>query len=71
MKRKKTINPFKIIGNHPITNDLISLKWYRGANRYNNGATRYGRKYEFRYIISSVKQKPYSMEAKVVTSDGS
>jgi hypothetical protein len=55
--RKKSIDPYKIVDKHPITNNSIDLKWYRGANRYNNGATRYGQKYQFRYIISSIKQK--------------
>jgi len=56
MWRRKTINPFEIIGHHPTTNDFIDLKWYRGANRYNNGATRYGRKYQFRYLMNSLNK---------------
>jgi len=44
---------------HPVTNMPIDLKWYRGANRYNNGATRYERKYVFRYIIAYKKQNSY------------
>ena len=47
----------KSVGMHPITNQFIDLKWERGANRYNNGATRYGKKYQFRHIISSLKEK--------------
>lgn len=34
---------------------MVSLKWYRGANRWNNGATRYGRKYLLRLIIGRSK----------------
>ena len=34
---------------------LVSLKWYRGANRYNNGATRYKNKYKLRFILSKAK----------------
>jgi hypothetical protein len=26
---------------------MVSLRWFRGANRYNNGATHYGNKYLF------------------------
>jgi hypothetical protein len=33
-------------------NVLVSLKWYRGANRYNNGPTRYKNKYRLRLILS-------------------
>jgi hypothetical protein len=34
---------------------LVNLKWFRGANRYNNGCTRYGRKYYFRLVMSWAK----------------
>ncbi len=54
MKIRK-LNPYKIIGSHPVTNEPISLKWYRGASRYNNGATIFGNKYLFRYLISRNK----------------
>ena len=30
---------------------LVSPKWFRGASRYNNGCTRYGRKYYLRLVI--------------------
>lgn len=35
----------------------VSLKWLRGANRYNNGATRYGRKYHLRLIMGWAGQR--------------
>ena len=38
-------------------NILVSLKWLRGASRYNNGATIYGRKYLLRLLLGRVKQK--------------
>lgn len=31
---------------------LTNLKWFRGASRYNNGATLYGRKYLIRLVMS-------------------
>lgn len=34
---------------------LVNLKWFRGANRYNNGCTRYGRKYHFRIVMGWAK----------------
>jgi hypothetical protein len=34
---------------------MVSLKWLRGASRYNNGSTRYGRKYYLRLVIGSAK----------------
>jgi len=55
--KKQHINPHKIIDTHPYVETPVDLKWYRGANRYNNGATRYGRKYQFRYLIALCKQK--------------
>ncbi len=33
----------------------VSLKWYRGASRYNNGATKYGNKYLLRLLIGRSK----------------
>jgi hypothetical protein len=36
---------------------FVSLKWLRGANRYNNGATRYGRKYHLRLIMGWAGQR--------------
>jgi hypothetical protein len=35
----------------------VSLKWFRGASRYNNGCTRYGRKYYLRLVIGWAKIK--------------
>ena len=35
----------------PEGETLASLKWLRGANRYNNGATKYGNKYFFRLVM--------------------
>jgi len=34
---------------------LVNLKWFRGANRYNNGCTRYGRKYHLRLVMGWAK----------------
>lgn len=34
----------------------VNLRWLRGAGRYNNGATRYKKKYQFRLIIGKAKQ---------------
>ena len=33
----------------------VNLKWFRGANRYNNGCTRYGRKYHLRLVMGWAK----------------
>jgi hypothetical protein len=54
--KKKSTSPHKIAGTHPVTDEPINLKWVRGASRYNNGATIYGKKYLFRYILSSLKE---------------
>ena len=35
----------------------VNLRWFRGANRYNNGATRYKGKYKFRLFIGRAKQQ--------------
>ena len=35
----------------------VSLKWMRGANRYNNGATKYGKKYQLRLLMSWAGQR--------------
>jgi hypothetical protein len=37
--------------------ELVSLKWLRGANRYNNGTTRYGSKYRLRLIMGWAGQR--------------
>ncbi len=34
---------------------MVSLKWLRGANRYNNGATRYMHKYIIRVVMGTNK----------------
>lgn len=42
----------------------VSYKWYRGASRYNNGATRYGKKYLLRLIIArafELKMRSFKM----------
>jgi hypothetical protein len=54
--KTKSTNPHKIVGNHPVTDEPISLKWIRGASRYNHGATIYGKKYLFRYLLNSLKE---------------
>ena len=59
--KMKRINPYKIVGKHPYLDAGVDLKWYRGASRYNNGATRYGRKYEFRHRIALAKVNPYKI----------
>ncbi|SIT30214.1 hypothetical protein SAMN05421788_109163 [Filimonas lacunae] len=38
---------------------MVSLKWMRGASRYNNGATRYGRKYHLRLVLGREKERLY------------
>jgi hypothetical protein len=37
-------------------NYMVNLKWYRGASRYNNGATLFGNKYRMRFIIARAKE---------------
>jgi hypothetical protein len=59
-KKKSSINVHKIIGNHPVIDEPIDLKWYRGACRYNNGATLYGTRYRLRQILAYNKEKPYT-----------
>ena len=34
----------------------VNLKWLRGANRYNNGATKYNKKYKLRLILGWAKE---------------
>ena len=55
MKRKIKVNRHLPAGNHPVTDEVVTLKWFRGAHRYNNGATKYGRQYVFRYIVGLLK----------------
>ena len=57
MKRKSSVNRNKVVGTHLTTNEAVDLKWYKGASRYNNGATRFENKYKFRFIISSMKSQ--------------
>jgi hypothetical protein len=54
--KTKCISPYKIVGNHPVTDEPINFKWMRGASRYNNGATIYGKKYLLRYLLSGLKE---------------
>jgi len=61
-KRRGKIDIHKIEGNHPVTGEPVSLKWYRDASRYNNGATMYGKKYMLRYLLGYAKQQPYTQE---------
>jgi hypothetical protein len=56
MKRKNIIDPYKIVGVHPVTNEPVDLKWYIGASRYNNGATLYGKKYLLRLLLARNKE---------------
>ena len=53
----RNIDPNKIVGKHPYTCESVTLKWYRGASRYNNGATLYGKKYILRFILGRLKAK--------------
>ncbi len=45
----------------PVTlsgNDFeVSVKWFRGASRYNNGATKYGKKYNLRYFLHNASDR--------------
>ena len=36
---------------------LTNLRWFRGDSRYNNGGTKYGRKYLLRLLIGRIKIK--------------
>ncbi len=57
-KRTQRLNPNKIVGQHPFLSDvMVDLRWYRGASRYNNGATTYGTKYQFRLFINRAKER--------------
>jgi hypothetical protein len=59
VKRKRKLDIYK--ENIPIDLNgkevMVSLSWFRGASRWNNGATVYGRKYTLRLIIGRLKQK--------------
>jgi hypothetical protein len=39
---------------------FVSLKWYRGASRYNNGATIYGKKYFLRLVMGWTQNRKYT-----------
>jgi hypothetical protein len=54
MKTKSNNIPIEGLANGT---ELVSLKWLRGANRYNNGATRYGSKYQLRLIMGWAGQR--------------
>ena len=56
--RKRTINPFQVSTEctYPEGNP-VNLKWVRGASRWNNGATRYGRSYRFHWFIATAKER--------------
>ena len=51
------LNPHGIVSSHLVTNEPIDLKWYRGASRYNNGATKFANKYLLRLLISRSKKE--------------
>ena len=54
MNVNKANIPISIIeGEHT----LVNLRWFRGANRYNNGSSLYKGKYQFRYLIGSARQR--------------
>jgi len=36
---------------------FVDLKWYRGASRYNNGCTTYGRRYLLRLVLGRLKER--------------
>jgi len=59
---KLTLNMNVNIANIPISLDngkvvYRSLRWFRGASRYNNGGTIHGGKYRFRLLIGRAKQR--------------
>jgi hypothetical protein len=43
---------------------LVDLKWYRGANRYNNGCTHFGNKYILRLALSRSKARSVRFESR-------
>jgi hypothetical protein len=49
------INKRDIIVRIKEEDTLVSLKWYRGASRYNNGAKKYKNKYKMRLILNKAK----------------
>ena len=46
--------PVKYLNDEEV---LVSLKWLRGASRYNNGATMYGKKYSLRLFLTRAQDK--------------
>ena len=46
----------------PGETTFVSLKWLRGASRYNNGATRYDRKYRIRVIMGRAPGKKSKLQ---------
>jgi hypothetical protein len=54
---KKNLNKESILVIIKDKEISVSPKWYRGASRYNNGATKFGRKYFIRLIMSWAKNK--------------
>jgi len=47
---------------------MDSLKWFRGASRYNNGATKYGKKYNLRFIMHRVVDRKLKSMQKLFTN---
>ena len=50
------------IANIPVslgkgTEVYVSLRWFRGASRYNNGGTNHKGKHQMRLILGRVKQR--------------
>ena len=61
-RKMKPLNPYKFVGTHPYLLDVpVTLKWYRGASRYNNGAYVYSRQYRLRKLVSCYKQNTPSV----------
>lgn len=44
---------------------LVDLKWFRGASRYNNGCTRYGKKYSLRLFMSRSKEHAIKFKSRI------
>ncbi len=47
---------------------LTNMKWFRGASRYNNGATLYGRKYLMRLVCHGLKLKNKNKLVQIFTN---
>ncbi|MCB0701015.1 MAG: hypothetical protein KDC11_14280 [Chitinophagaceae bacterium] len=50
-RKMRNVDIYKIVGKFPGTDNELDVRWYRGASRYNNGATRYGDKYFLRLVL--------------------